>query len=72
MMSVIRMVKKVHIEATAVGHLDFGIVEVNDEAYASQLIMKNIGQLQLTGAGIDKASFVITEVHTKIVTELKK
>ncbi len=41
------MTKKVHIEATAVGHLDFGIVEVDDEAYASQQVMKNIGQLQL-------------------------
>jgi hypothetical protein len=63
------MTKKVHIEATAVGHLDFGIVEVDDEAYASQQVMKNIGQLQLSGAGVDKASFVITEVHTEIISD---
>jgi len=69
MVNVIRMEKKVHIEATAVGHLDFGIVEIKDEAYASQLVMKNIGQLQITGAGVDKASFVITEVHTEIVED---
>jgi hypothetical protein len=31
--------------------------------------MKNIGQLQLTGAGVDNASLVITEVHTEIVRD---
>ncbi|MDD2299101.1 MAG: hypothetical protein PHU69_05605 [Fermentimonas sp.] len=64
-----KMTKKVHIVATAVGHLDFGIVEIEDEAYASQQIMKNIGQLHLTGAGVDKASFAITEVHTEIIRD---
>lgn len=64
------MTKKVHVVATVVGHLDFGVVEVEDEAYASQQVMKSIGQLQLSGAGVDKASFVITEVHTEIVSDL--
>jgi len=63
------MTQRVHVRATAVGHLDFGIVDLEDEAYASQLIMKNIGQLHLTGAGVDNASLVITEVHTEIVRD---